>query len=78
VPYADIRRPPISVWELRAARRFLAQPGETRRMALLLETAETEVAVRKPLIKLLKVYPNIVMAFGRGKILWRALRSDDK
>lgn len=31
VPYADIRRPPISVWELRAARRFLAQRGETRR-----------------------------------------------
>lgn len=31
VPYADIRRPPISVWELRAARRFLAERGETRR-----------------------------------------------
>ena len=31
VPYADIRLPPISVWELRAARRLLAQRGETRR-----------------------------------------------
>jgi putative transposase len=31
VPCADIRRPPISLWELRAARRFLAQQGETRR-----------------------------------------------
>ena len=28
VPYADIRLPPISVWELRAARRFLAQRGD--------------------------------------------------
>jgi putative transposase len=31
VPYADIRLPPISLWELRAARRFLAQRGESRR-----------------------------------------------
>jgi putative transposase len=31
VPYADIRLPPISLWELRAARRFLAQRGETKR-----------------------------------------------
>lgn len=30
VPYADIRLPPVSIWELRAARRFLAQRGETR------------------------------------------------
>ena len=30
VPYADIRLPPISVWELRAARRFLAQRGDKR------------------------------------------------
>ena len=30
VPYADIRLPPISVWELRAARRFLAQRGDRR------------------------------------------------
>jgi putative transposase len=29
VPYADIRLPPISLWELRAARRFLAQRGES-------------------------------------------------
>jgi putative transposase len=31
VPYADIRLPPISVWELRAARRFLAQRGDPKR-----------------------------------------------
>ena len=31
VPYADIRLPPVSVWELRAARRFLAQRGDKRR-----------------------------------------------
>jgi putative transposase len=31
VPYADIRLPPISLWELRAARRFLAQRGESQR-----------------------------------------------
>ena len=31
VPYADIRRPPISLWELRAARRFLLQHGDTKR-----------------------------------------------
>jgi putative transposase len=30
VPYADIRLPPVSVWELRAARRFLAQRGDKR------------------------------------------------
>ena len=30
VPYADIRMPPISLWELRAARRFLAQRGDTK------------------------------------------------
>jgi putative transposase len=30
VPYADIRLPPISLWELRAARRFLAQRGESQ------------------------------------------------
>jgi putative transposase len=29
VPYADIRLPPVSLWELRAARRFLAQRGES-------------------------------------------------
>jgi putative transposase len=31
VPYADIRLPPISLWELRAARRFLAQRGQSPR-----------------------------------------------
>jgi putative transposase len=31
VPYADIRLPPLSIWELRAARRFLAQRGDPRR-----------------------------------------------
>jgi putative transposase len=31
VPYADIRLPPLSLWELRAARRFLAQRGDPRR-----------------------------------------------
>jgi putative transposase len=30
VPYADIRLPPLSLWELRAARRFLAQRGDPR------------------------------------------------
>jgi putative transposase len=30
VPYADIRLVPISLWELRAARRFLTQRGNTR------------------------------------------------
>jgi putative transposase len=31
VPYADIRLPPLSLWELRAAHRFLAQRGDPRR-----------------------------------------------
>ena len=30
IPYADIRRAPVSLWEIRAARRHLARQGNTR------------------------------------------------
>jgi putative transposase len=30
IPYADIRCPPISLWEIRAARRHLAKQGNTQ------------------------------------------------
>jgi putative transposase len=30
IPYADIRCPPISIWEIRAARRHLAKQGNTQ------------------------------------------------
>jgi putative transposase len=43
VPYADIRLPPISLWELRAARRFLAQRGESHRNQARLFWAHDEL-----------------------------------
>jgi putative transposase len=44
VPYADIRLPPISLWELRAARRFLAQRGQSHRNQQRLFWAHDELA----------------------------------
>jgi putative transposase len=44
VPYADIRQPPISLWELRAARRFLAQRGESHHNQARLFWAHDELA----------------------------------
>jgi putative transposase len=43
IPYADMRCPPISLWEIRAARRLLAKQGNTQVNQMALFRAHDEL-----------------------------------
>ena len=46
VPFADVRRPPVSLWEVQAANRALRQAGQkTIQMALLFEAIDRQRAI---------------------------------
>ena len=46
MPFADVRRPPVSLWEVQAANRALRQAGQkTIQMALLFEAIDRQRAI---------------------------------